>query len=133
LGAFALISVASGRPPWTLLPAIAMLAYGWTFYSGFLNFYLSVGFAFWAVALLWRGNRTDFSAAIVLAFLALLAPDGLVGVGRSRDLPALIGRLARLASLASFLFLDSSSCSASITMYFICKPFFGTPGKTSCS
>jgi hypothetical protein len=80
-GGFALISVATGQPPWTLLPAIAMLAYGWTFYSGFLNFYLSVGFAFWAVALLWRGNRIDFSAAIVLAFLALLAhPMGLLAL-----------------------------------------------------
>ncbi len=80
-GAFALISVATGRPPWTLVPAIIMIAYGWTFYAGFLNYYLSLGFAFWAVALFWRGNRIDFLAGAALAFLALLAhPMGLLAL-----------------------------------------------------
>lgn len=50
-----------------------MIAYGWTFYAGFLNYYLSLGFAFWAVALFWRGRGTDFLAAAVLSVLALLA------------------------------------------------------------
>jgi hypothetical protein len=77
-GAFALVSAANLRAPWTLVPAIAMIAYGWTFYAGFLNYYLSLGLAFWAVALFWRGNRLDFLAGAVLAFLALLAhPLGL--------------------------------------------------------
>src|SRR5258708_3230942 len=80
-GAFALISVATGRPPWTLLPAIAMLAYGWTFYSGFLNFYLSVCFAFCAVSLLSPRIRIDFSPSLAIAVLALLAhPIGIFAV-----------------------------------------------------
>src|SRR5437879_1922812 len=48
-GAFALISVASRRPPWFLVPAIAMIAYGWTFQMGFMNYYLALGLAFFAL------------------------------------------------------------------------------------
>lgn len=72
-GAFALISVANRRPPWFLVPAIAMITYGWTFYSGFMNFYLAIGVSFLAVALLWRGRGADFLIAILLAMFALLA------------------------------------------------------------
>src|SRR5437879_12021355 len=42
-GSFALIAAASRRPPWFLVPAIAMIAYGWTFQAGFMNYYLSLG------------------------------------------------------------------------------------------
>jgi len=72
-GAFALISAANRRSPWYLVPAIAMITYGWTFYSGFMNFYLSLGLGFFAVALAWRGDRTDCIVAAALALLALLA------------------------------------------------------------
>src|ERR1700693_2904781 len=47
-GAFALIAAANRRPPWYLVPAIAMITYGWTFFSGFMYFYLSVGLGFFA-------------------------------------------------------------------------------------
>ncbi len=78
-GAFALISAASGRPPWLLVPAIAMISYGWTFYSGFMNFYLSAGLGFLAAALVWHGQGADLIVAAVLAVLALLAhPLGFV-------------------------------------------------------
>ncbi len=50
-GAFALIAAATDREPWFLTPAIAMVAYGWTFQMGFLNYYLSLGLAFFSVAL----------------------------------------------------------------------------------
>jgi len=43
-GAFAFIAAATRRPPWFLVPAIAMIAYGWTFQMGFMNYYLSLGF-----------------------------------------------------------------------------------------
>src|SRR5436305_2611044 len=36
-GAFRWIQVVAGRPPWHLLPALAMLAYGWVFHAGFCN------------------------------------------------------------------------------------------------
>jgi len=72
-GAFALICAANRRPPWYLVPAVAMFTYGWTFYAGFMNFYLSLGFGFFAVALIWRGDRADWLIAAVLAFLALVS------------------------------------------------------------
>jgi len=72
-GAFSLIAAATGRPPWFLTPAIAMIAYGWTFYSGFMNFYLSIGLGFFAVALIWRGRGADWLVSAFLLLLALLA------------------------------------------------------------
>jgi hypothetical protein len=80
-GAFALIVAATRQLPWFLIPAIAMLAYGWTFEMGFLNYYLSLGLGFLAIALLWRGHGIDWIAGAVLAGLTLLAhPMGSVCV-----------------------------------------------------
>jgi len=77
-GAFAFISAATQRPPWFLVPAIAMIAYGYTFYMGFLNYYLSLGLGFFAAALFWRGKRFDWILGAVLAVLTFLAhPMGL--------------------------------------------------------
>jgi len=72
-GAFALISAASRQAPWFLVPAIAMIAYGWTFQMGFLNYYLSLGLAFFALALFWRGRELDWLFGAVLAGLTLIA------------------------------------------------------------
>ena len=72
-GGFALIAAASQRPPWFLTPAIAMVAYGYTFYAGFMNYYLSLALAFWAVALFWRGTRIDWLVGAVVAFLTFMA------------------------------------------------------------
>lgn len=72
-GAFALVSAANHRAPWFLVPAIAMITYGWTFYSGFMNFYLAIGLGFFAVALFWRGSGREQMLAIVIAMVALLA------------------------------------------------------------
>ena len=78
-GAFAFIAAATRRPPWFLVPAIAMIAYGWTFQMGFLNYYLSLGFAFFAAALFWRGHGVDWIAGLALSGLTLLAhPLGLL-------------------------------------------------------
>lgn len=78
-GAFSFIVAATRRAPWTLAPAIAMVAYGWTFQMGFLNFYLSIGLAFFAIALFWRGTRTDWVLGVALTALTFLAhPLGMV-------------------------------------------------------
>jgi hypothetical protein len=55
-GVFAFISAASGPPPWFLTPCIAMLAYGYSFNMGFLNYYLSLGLSSFGLALLWKGR-----------------------------------------------------------------------------
>jgi hypothetical protein len=67
-GVFSLASAVTGRAPWLLSPAIAMLAYGYAFNMGFFNYYLSIGLACFALALVWRGRAPD------LAFAALLVP-----------------------------------------------------------
>ncbi len=76
-GAFAFIAAVSGRRPWYLMPAIAMLAYGWVFHMGFFNFYLSLGLSFWALALAWEWKPRRLAAAalvLALAYLAHLLP-----------------------------------------------------------
>jgi MFS family permease len=72
-GAFTLITVVTQRKPWFLVPAIAMIAYGYTFQMGFLNYYLSVGLAFWVIALLWEGGTTFWIIALALSGLVLSA------------------------------------------------------------
>src|SRR6266481_6162902 len=78
-GAFALIAAVSRRPPWFLLPCLGMLAYGWTFNVGFFNYYLSLGFGFFATAIAWREWGGEVILVVVLAALALVAhPQGFV-------------------------------------------------------
>jgi hypothetical protein len=72
-GAFAFISAVSGRRAWHLMPAIAMLAYGWVFHMGFFNFYLSLGLCFWVLALAWEWKPWRLAAAAPILALAYLA------------------------------------------------------------
>src|SRR5439155_5873723 len=68
---------AARRPPWFLLPVIAMLAYGYPFHMGFFNYYLSIGLACFALALTWRpgaGNR--LFALLIAPFVLLAHPIG---------------------------------------------------------
>src|SRR5260370_6657631 len=78
-GAVALIAAVSRRPPWFLLPCLAMLAYGWSFNVGFCHYYLSIGLRFFATALVWSGRGRELILAAFLAALALVAhPQGFV-------------------------------------------------------
>ncbi|HEY6387585.1 MAG TPA: hypothetical protein VIX91_18065 [Candidatus Acidoferrum sp.] len=72
-GVFAFTAAVSGRPPWFLTPCIAMLAYGYSFNMGFLNYYLSIGLASLSLALLWRGRGLERLLALILLPLVLLA------------------------------------------------------------
>jgi hypothetical protein len=84
-GAFALIAAATKRPPWFVLPCLAIFTYGWTFEMGFLNFYISLGLAFLGLALIWRGQGWERALALaLLPFTWLAHPLGtalLLGVG----------------------------------------------------
>ena len=80
-GALSLVRATTDREPWTLAPAAAMAAYGWTFWMGLLNFYLSIGLAFWALARIWRGGRGNWLRAAALGALCGLAhPLGLLSL-----------------------------------------------------
>jgi hypothetical protein len=72
-GVFAFISTVTERPPWSLTPCIAMLAYGYSFSMGFINYYLSLGLACFALALLWRARGMDWVGGAILALLTILA------------------------------------------------------------
>jgi hypothetical protein len=50
-----------------------MLAYGYSFNMGFMNYYLSLGLACFGLAILWRGRGTDWIAGGLIAALAWLA------------------------------------------------------------
>jgi hypothetical protein len=76
-GVFALVTAASGRPPWFLAPGIAMLAYGYSFNMGFLNYYLSLGLSSFSLALLWRGRGLEkFFGLLLVPFILLAHPIG---------------------------------------------------------
>ena len=72
-GAFAFVSVVVGRRAWSLLPAIAMLAYGWVLHMGLFDFYLSLGLCFWALALAWEWKPRRVAAAAPVLILAYVA------------------------------------------------------------
>lgn len=73
-GVFSFVAAVSERFPWLLIPCIAMLAYGYTFNMGFFNYYLSIGFACFGLAILWKQpQRWDWLVAIVLFALATFA------------------------------------------------------------
>ena len=84
-GAFALMTAVTRRASWFVLPCLAVFTYGWTFEMGFLNYYLALGFAFWGLALIWRGQGWESAWVAPLAILSWLAhPLGtalLIGVG----------------------------------------------------
>lgn len=72
-GAFAFIAAQNKRPPWLLTPAIAAIAYGYTFHMGFFNFYLGVGLGLLGIALIRRGTRLAVVGAALISLLVLFA------------------------------------------------------------
>ncbi len=72
-GVFAFVSAVTGRAPWFLAPGIAMLAYGYSFNMGFMNYYVSIGLACFCLALVWRGWAGNWLPALVIAPLVILA------------------------------------------------------------
>ena len=109
-GVFALMAAASGRAPWLLSPCVAMLAYGYSFSMGFLNYYLSLGIACFSLALLWRGRGAERLAGLLLVPIVLLAhPLGTVWllataayVAISTKLPKWWGLALPAAAAAAF-------------------------------
>jgi hypothetical protein len=77
-GVFGFAAVASLRVPWVLAPWMAMLTYGFTFNMGFFNYYLSIGWACWALAFCWRakGGGAWLLGAAFLCLAVLAHPLG---------------------------------------------------------
>lgn len=78
-GVFALVSAATRRAPWFLVPCIALVTYGYTFHMAFFNYYLSLGLSFFSLAIFWRGRGWERFLGYALAPLIVLAhPLGLM-------------------------------------------------------
>jgi hypothetical protein len=72
-GVFAFVAAVTKRAPWALAPSIAMLAYGYSFSMGFLNYYLSIGLACFGLAVFWKGGVGNWLTVLLLSPLILLA------------------------------------------------------------
>jgi hypothetical protein len=72
-GIFALVGAVAQRAPWHLAPCITMLAYGYTFNVGFINYYVSIGLACFGLAVAWQGSVRDWLFVVTLLPIALLA------------------------------------------------------------
>jgi hypothetical protein len=70
-GVFAFLHVATRRPPWFLVPLIAVFTYGWTFQEGIFNYHLSLGLAFVGLAAFWKSH--GWQRILVLALSSLIA------------------------------------------------------------
>jgi len=112
-GAFTLVAAMTRRIPWFLVPCIMIFAYGWTFQMGFLNYYISLGLAFFGMALAANGSGSQLSMLLVLVPLTWMAhPLGvalLVGGGAYLALAKWFARpgqwfLPGAAAFASFHF-----------------------------
>ena len=78
-GCFSFLATASGIPPWKLTPFLFVLSYGYALHMGFMNYYLSLGFAFFALATAWGGGAGNWLCAVALSATSLLAhPIGFV-------------------------------------------------------
>src|SRR5579859_3301354 len=76
-GVFSFVSAITKRIPWLLVPCFAMLAYGYSFSMGFLNYYLSIGLACFSLAAFWRGAAGNWlTAALLSPFILLAHPIG---------------------------------------------------------
>jgi MFS family permease len=124
-GAFAFIAASTRRIPWTVSPAIAIVTYGFTFYAGFMNFYLSVGLAFFAIAITWRGTRSDWIIGALLAALSLLAHP--MGFGLLLALAIYIHIAESVRSPYRLLVLASAILFV-VAVHFALPHFFRTEG-----
>jgi hypothetical protein len=78
-GLFAFAAAAARRPPWLITPVMALVAYGYTFEMGLLNYYLALGLSFFCIAIFWRGAAWEKLVVIPLAALVVMAhPFGLM-------------------------------------------------------
>ena len=105
---FSFLAQVSGRGPWLLIPLLAVLSYGYVFHMGFMNYYLSIGLALFALTLAWRGGAGNWLLAAALSILCLTAhPIGFllfVAISAYCHLTQFLPRWLRLAPSAIAIF-----------------------------
>lgn len=120
-GVFALVSAATRRPPWRLVPVIAMVTYGWTFQMGFFNYYISLGLSFFGLAVFWRGRGYERLLPIALAPVILLAhPLGLAWLVAAALYIAIGERIPRRLQ---FLWLLTAAAALVLLHFYLQRQF----------
>jgi hypothetical protein len=100
-GCFSFLAAASGSPPWKLAPFLFLLAYGYAFHMGFMNYYLSIGLAFFALAIAWRGGAGNWLSASTISAMSLIShPIGFLLFATIAAYVSLWRRLSRRTRLA---------------------------------
>ena len=80
-GVFAFVAAVTKQVPWNWTPCILMLAYGYSFNMGFMNYYVSVGLGCFVLALVWEGWTGNWIPTFVIGVLVVLAhPLGLAWI-----------------------------------------------------
>jgi hypothetical protein len=126
-GSFSLIAAATRRAPWFLAPCLAMLSYGWTFQMGFLNYYISLGLSFFALAIVWRGRHATRFLGLVLAPLIWLAHP--IGLAWLAGAAAYIG-LAELLPGRTQIFLVAASAILLVLVSWYLNPRYPGPSAS---
>jgi hypothetical protein len=88
-GLFALASAASARAAWLVVPVIAAFSYGWVFSMGLMNLYLSMGFLFFLLAIVWRGRGWEL--ALSLPLLLVISMAHIMGAAAALALGVFLG------------------------------------------
>ena len=82
LGVFSLVSAVTGKAPLFLAPCIAILAYGYSFEMGFMNYYLSIGLTCFSLAIFLSAKKRGWIVGVIVAALVYLAhPVGFLWLG----------------------------------------------------
>jgi len=110
-GAFSFIAAVTDSAPWLVTPVLAAISYGWTFNAGLLNYFISIGLTFFAIAIVYRGwSRYWFVAVLLLPFsylahaLALCwALGAAVYIEIARRVPSLVNVLLFLGGLLAIV------------------------------
>lgn len=119
-GSFLFLSALTRQPPWFLTPLIAIFAYGWTFNEGLFNYYLSVGLASMALAVLLRHERWRWAAVLFLPLILLAHPIGLAWFLGASACVALASVLPRRFHL---LLLPGAAAILGILRFFLARRY----------
>jgi hypothetical protein len=115
-GAFHFARSLAGRSPWNLFPLLLVLAYGWTFQMGLLNFYLSLGLSLWALSSALRLTPRGLALGALLLALACRAHSLPVAWSLGVVAYAALSRRLRLERLLPMILLAVTALSILLRM-----------------
>jgi hypothetical protein len=125
-GAFTLACALSRRVCWTVLPCLAMFAYGWTFQQGFLNYYISIALAFPGLALVAAGRKAERALGLLLLPLMWMAHS--LGMFIFLGAGAYLWIASRLKARDQFYLLAVAACTFLLPVFYLSARYKVMPG-----